>query len=134
MISHNTHHIQTLKALIKTPFFKTPISNVHNSRKPTQFSNPAIDFILNEVEDLQSSKPQLENTPFQDPPGRESVSKEKPCVEISHQWPEWVEFMEHLLKKGYFDEVGKGELGGKDANRIRTACLNFGRHRFDVIR
>lgn len=55
-------------------------------------------------------------------------------MEISHQWPEWVEFMEHLLKKGYFDEVGKGELGGKDANRIRTACLNFGRHRFDVIR
>ena len=136
LLTHVSNPIQTLKTLTKTPHFKTPISHFHNPHKSPQFSNPAIDFILNEVEDLQSSKPAVNNTPDHDPPLRESVSKE---VEISHHWPEWVEFIEHLLKKGYFEEVGcapfdKGELGAKDANRIRSACLKFARHRFDLIR
>ncbi|KAI3946481.1 hypothetical protein MKX01_017697 [Papaver californicum] len=58
---------------------------------------------------------------------------------ISHPWPEWVNLMDHLLKKGYFYErdeypFGQNEMSSKDSNLIRTACLNFGRDRFDVIR
>ncbi|KAK9277769.1 hypothetical protein L1049_007316 [Liquidambar formosana] len=57
-------------------------------------------------------------------------------VQISHPWPEWVQLMERLLKKGYFeaDPFQSGEMGAKDSNRIRTACLNFARDRFDLIR
>ncbi|MCL7041841.1 hypothetical protein MKW94_004403 [Papaver nudicaule] len=58
----------------------------------------------------------------------------------SHPWPEWVTLMEHLTKKGYYyperkeSPFGQSEMGHKDSNLIRTACLNFGRDRFDVIR
>ncbi|RZC61483.1 hypothetical protein C5167_023253 [Papaver somniferum] len=57
----------------------------------------------------------------------------------SHPWPEWVNLMEHLSKKGYYHErneypFGQNEMSNKDSNLIRTACLNSGRDRFDVIR
>ncbi|CAK7326800.1 unnamed protein product [Dovyalis caffra] len=59
-------------------------------------------------------------------------------VQISHPWPEWVDLMELLLKKGYFEPGGNPfkneELGSKDVNCIRTACLNFARDRFGLIR
>ncbi|GAV64798.1 zf-RanBP domain-containing protein, partial [Cephalotus follicularis] len=46
--------------------------------------------------------------------------------------------MEFLLKRGYFDGDGnpfeRGELGFKEANGIRTACLNFSRDRYSLIR
>lgn len=64
-------------------------------------------------------------------------------VEVSHPWPEWVQLMEHLLRKGYLDRsalrVGDASSSSslsasKDSNLIRTACLNFARDRFDIIR
>lgn len=59
-------------------------------------------------------------------------------VQISHSWPEWVELMEKLLKGGYFHQIGhpfgRAEMGPKEVNQIRTACLNFARHRFHLIR
>lgn len=47
--------------------------------------------------------------------------------------------MERLLKNGYFDEIGnpfanKGVSGNKEANLIRTACLNFARDNYQLIR
>lgn len=47
--------------------------------------------------------------------------------------------MAFLSTKGYLEEGGgnpfqNGEMGVKEANRIRTACLNFARDRFDLIR
>lgn len=48
--------------------------------------------------------------------------------------------MECLIKRGYFNADGNPfnkqneELGSKEANCIRTACLNFGRDRYSLIR
>lgn len=62
-------------------------------------------------------------------------------VEISHPWPEWVVLMERLLKKGYLDRTAfqraspaSSLSASKDSNHIRTACLNFARDHFDLIR
>ncbi|KAJ8555082.1 hypothetical protein K7X08_000017 [Anisodus acutangulus] len=100
-----------------------PISNFH-TKNP--FSNPAIQFILEEGKSFQSPEPAKQN--------------EKPSsgIQISHPWPEWVNLMEKLLKNGYFEGIGNpfanAEMGAKYANQIRTACLNLARDRFDLIR
>ncbi|KAF6155320.1 hypothetical protein GIB67_019846 [Kingdonia uniflora] len=74
-------------------------------------------------------------------------------VEVVHPWPEWIEFMERLVQQNYFDhrrndeermikdlaidtsgfEVEKEDFS-RDWFRVRTACLNFGRDRFDILR
>ncbi|OAY72271.1 Ubiquitin-conjugating enzyme E2 variant 1B, partial [Ananas comosus] len=57
-------------------------------------------------------------------------------VEVSHPWPEWVELMELLLKKGHLDPAALSPVspdGAKDSNHIRTACLSFARDRADLI-
>ncbi|KAK6921618.1 Zinc finger, RanBP2-type [Dillenia turbinata] len=66
-------------------------------------------------------------------------STKLPEVHITHPWPEWVELMQLLLAKGYFGGSGgnpfqKQDLGSKDLNSIRTACLNFARDQSDLIR
>ncbi|CAL0318575.1 unnamed protein product [Lupinus luteus] len=66
-------------------------------------------------------------------------NKEECVVQVSHPWPEWVNLMKWLLKKGYFDGAERnpfenGDLGAKECNVLRTACLNFGRDRFDLLR
>lgn len=62
----------------------------------------------------------------------------EPAVQVSHPWPEWVGLMECLLKNGYFHAEGNpfknADIGAKEANVIRTACLNFGRDHFDLVR
>lgn len=77
-------------------------------------------------------------------------------IEVVHPWPEWIEFMERLVQQNYFDHRRKDEDGmipnvplddvgglgfveeGFDFTRdwitVRTACLNFGRDRFDILR
>lgn len=82
---------------------------------------------------------------------KESVRKE---VELVHPWPEWMEFMERLVKQNYFDHRRKDEdkmvkdLGFSDVvedvvdvgidfndfKTVQTACLNFGKDRFDILR
>lgn len=83
--------------------------------------------------------------------GRNVFKKE---VELAHPWPEWIELMELLVKQNYFDHrrfnedqvvkdlpidlSGIAEDVGFDFTRdwatVRTACLNFGRDRFDILR
>ncbi|KAJ7977968.1 Zinc finger protein VAR3, chloroplastic [Quillaja saponaria] len=83
--------------------------------------------------------------------GGESVKKK---VELVHPWPEWIEFMERLVQQNYFDHRRKDEdkmvqdLGfdmaeaaedidfdfTKDFKTVQTACLNFGKDRFDIFR
>lgn len=82
---------------------------------------------------------------------KESVFKKE--VEVVHPWPEWVEFMERLAQQNYFDPRKKDEDKiiqdlsidvasfpeegfdfSKDWIAVRTACLNFGRDRFDILR
>ncbi|KAL0005229.1 hypothetical protein SO802_012790 [Lithocarpus litseifolius] len=102
-----------------------------------------LDFIMNEVEELQSSKPTNQITQSATEPEvifdlSGPTKAERTTVQISHPWPEWVDLMECLLKRGYFESNGNsfrnGEMGPKGSNYIRTACLNFARDRFDLIR
>ncbi|KAH7847131.1 hypothetical protein Vadar_022220 [Vaccinium darrowii] len=75
-------------------------------------------------------------------------------VEVVHPWPEWIELMERLVQQNYFDHRRKDEdkmvedLGfnmeevsedigfdfTRDWKTVQTACLNFGRDRFDILR
>ncbi|KAM7473832.1 hypothetical protein LguiB_021075 [Lonicera macranthoides] len=82
--------------------------------------------------------------------GGGSVSK---VVEVVHPWPEWIELMERLVHQNYFDHRRKDEdklvedLGfdmsevkeegfdfTRDWKTVQTACLNFGKDRFDILR
>ncbi|CAN0903341.1 Zinc finger protein VAR3, chloroplastic [Linum grandiflorum] len=67
------------------------------------------------------------------------VSKENgQAFQISHPWPEWMDLMELLVRRGYYEADGhpfqNEKLGPKDTNSIRTACLNFARDQFGLIR
>lgn len=129
---------------LQNPKFYIPISLLHikSTSKYNPFSNPAIDFILNEADqNLKPSEPSSSNPPKSQKSIVDNEEKEDSFnsrVQISHPWPEWVELMEKLLKGGYFDQTahpfGSNEMGSKDFNQIRTACLNFARDRFDLVR
>jgi len=128
----------SIKSCYKNPKFLLPISHLHGFSKIQD-----LDFIFEEVEVLDSSKPtnQKNQLPSKtNEPSDDSHPSERmeSTVQISHPWPEWVDLMELLLKRGYFEAggkpVGNKELGSKDASCIRTACLNFARDRFGLIR
>ncbi|XP_020577913.1 uncharacterized protein LOC110023043 [Phalaenopsis equestris] len=75
-------------------------------------------------------------------------------IEVVHPWPEWIELMERLASQNYFDFrrveedrvaasagidiSGVKEEVGLDLTRdwaaVRTACMNFGRDRFDILK
>lgn len=76
-------------------------------------------------------------------------------VELVHPWPEWIELMERLAQQNYFDHRRKNEdkmiqelgfdasqnapansdaLDFKNFKLVQTACLNFGKERFDIMR
>lgn len=79
-------------------------------------------------------------------------------VELVHPWPEWIELMERLVQQNYFDHRRKdedkmiedlgfdhryqdsragGDAGGLDFSNfklVQTACVNFGKDRFDILR
>uniref|UniRef100_A0A2P2IUY3 DNA polymerase n=1 Tax=Rhizophora mucronata TaxID=61149 RepID=A0A2P2IUY3_RHIMU len=89
-----------------------------------------------------------------------NVMKKKKELEVVHPWPEWIELMERLVQQNYFDhkrinedrmvkDLGfnldeDGNDGGcgdddigidlKDYKTVQTACLNFGKDRFDILR
>ncbi|KAL1188109.1 Zinc finger protein VAR3 [Cardamine amara subsp. amara] len=83
-------------------------------------------------------------------------------VELVHPWPEWMEFMERLVKQNYFDHrrerddddeivnnlgidvsnvglsdeknVSNGVALFQDFRAVQNACINFGKDRFDILR
>lgn len=74
-------------------------------------------------------------------------------VELVHPWREWIELMERLVQQNYFDHRRKDEdrivresgfeVGdipeeqldwNADLKTVQTACLNFGKDRFDILR
>ncbi|XP_030514234.1 zinc finger protein VAR3, chloroplastic-like isoform X2 [Rhodamnia argentea] len=108
--------------------------------------NSELDFTDNDVleVELKSAKPinpspqfvpGMENNVHPTEPSKSSMMA---AAQISHPWPEWVDLMVLLLKEDYFDAEGNPfqcvELGPKESNHIRTACLNFARDRYDVMR
>ncbi|OMO60679.1 Zinc finger, RanBP2-type [Corchorus capsularis] len=122
--------------------FLIPISHFHSSTKILH-PDSKLSVVFNELDELQSSAPVPNGA--QSPPGvelpfdkRMPSKRNESTVQISHPWQEWVDLMECLLKRGYFDGDGNpfenGELGSKEANSIRTACLNFARDQFSLIR
>uniref|UniRef100_A0A6N2M5N4 RanBP2-type domain-containing protein n=1 Tax=Salix viminalis TaxID=40686 RepID=A0A6N2M5N4_SALVM len=128
----------SIKSCNKNPKFLLPISHLHSFSKTRD-----LDFLLGEVEVLDSSKPasQKKQLPSKtNEPSDDSQPSERmeSTVQISHPWPEWVDLMELLLRRGYFEAdgnpVGNKELGSKDVGCIRTACLNFARDRSGLIR
>ncbi|XP_073131078.1 uncharacterized protein [Henckelia pumila] len=115
-------YVESLKPKFQNPRFHSPISHLHKhvSGKPS-LTSPANQFIQDEA---------------QGPPEKSAVLTN---VRISHPWREWVSLMHALLKKGYFDAIENpfsrnGELGSKEANSIRSACLNFARDQHQLIR
>ncbi|GAB4828721.1 hypothetical protein Ancab_018389 [Ancistrocladus abbreviatus] len=119
--------LQTLKNQFKITGFLSSISQLHCPGENQ-----------NEFEQLQSSASITQTPKFVASETKMRQEQTSAAFQIEHPWPEWVGLMEMLLKKGYFDEIGfpfqNGELGPKDSNLIRTACLNFGRDRFDLVR
>jgi hypothetical protein len=75
---------------------------------------------------------------FDEPKWKNQQLRENPAFQISHPWPEWVDLMECLIKKGHFHAEGNPfenpHLGAKESNLIRTACLNFGRDHSHILR
>ncbi|XP_039032212.1 uncharacterized protein LOC120167191 [Hibiscus syriacus] len=78
-------------------------------------------------------------------------------LEVVHLWPEWIELMERLVQQNYFDHKRRDEekmveemgfdmsnvaeevkddagIDFKDFKTVQTACLNFGKDRFDILR
>uniref|UniRef100_A0A2N9IV18 Uncharacterized protein n=1 Tax=Fagus sylvatica TaxID=28930 RepID=A0A2N9IV18_FAGSY len=79
-------------------------------------------------------------------------------VEVVHPWPEWIELMERLVGQNYFDHRRKDEdrmvkelgfrwVGGswgwrmimwglilRISRPVHTACVNFRKDRFDIMR
>ncbi|KAK1277728.1 hypothetical protein QJS04_geneDACA018811 [Acorus gramineus] len=104
---------------------------IHSS---SQNSNSRHGLMLRGVEELhQSMRPIQEVQGVEEKDGfwrKRGVAAPK-GVEASHTWPEWVKLMELLKRRGYLDHSA---IGGKESNRIRFACLSFGRDRFDLIR
>ncbi|KAK4423396.1 hypothetical protein Salat_1922400 [Sesamum alatum] len=141
MLNRN-FYLKFLKSQLPNPKFYLPVSHIHNpTSKNPLLNNPAIQFILNEAKQFQPSKTQF-NSHAQEEEEEFFPQKQNRFssnIQISHPWREWVDLMEKLLKNGYFDEIGNpfannGELGNKEANLIRTACLNFARDNYQLIR
>ncbi|GMI94514.1 Organelle Zinc finger 2, slow embryo development1 [Hibiscus trionum] len=78
-------------------------------------------------------------------------------VEVVHPWPEWIELMQRLVQQNFFDHKMRDddkmveELGFDTTNvveqvkddagidfmdykTVQTACINFGKERFDILR
>lgn len=139
-----TSHGYLYPALKRNTKCLTPLSHLHSSTEALDpDSRPS--FVFNELEELESSKSTNQDvqrsSEIDERSNLTGLSKGfESKVQIPHPWPEWVDLMECLMKGGYFDAGGNPfnnkneELGSKDANCIRTACLNFGRDRYSLIR
>lgn len=110
--------------------------------------DPKLGFVVNHIQNLQSDKTEHTASKHLDEEESDVTEEEKGAefdskLEIQHPWPEWISLMERLVENNYFesiassdeDEEGSHTSGMfKDLNRVRNACLNFGRDRFDILR
>ncbi|XP_026380609.1 uncharacterized protein LOC113275346 [Papaver somniferum] len=134
---HRTHRF--LYDVFKFPKFISSLSRF-NSTIVTLNSDPKVKTVQDRKGEESFSEEEEEEAAVLNKEGfPDMFSIEPKDNSSSHPWPEWVNLMEHLSKKGYYHErneypFGQNEMSNKDSNLIRTACLNFGRDRFDVIR
>uniref|UniRef100_J3LS25 RanBP2-type domain-containing protein n=1 Tax=Oryza brachyantha TaxID=4533 RepID=J3LS25_ORYBR len=93
------------------------------------------------------------------PPTLPPPTQQRQGLRGGHPWPEWRDFLEKLRAKGYFEQptlasradAAEGDVAAaaaaaeeepvasantypfKDLNRVKNACLKFGRERFDIL-
>ncbi|KAF9669964.1 hypothetical protein SADUNF_Sadunf13G0019300 [Salix dunnii] len=111
--------------------------------------------ILSQNENLESG-PSADGDSSVDFEESDLIELKRKEVELVHPWPEWIELMERLVQQNYFDHRRKvsdnmveslgldisgvgydGDGVGIDFNdyrTVQTACLNFGKDRFDIFR
>ncbi|RVX19030.1 hypothetical protein CK203_007175 [Vitis vinifera] len=118
------------------------------------------DQVLQRIRAWRESKPSTDSTADPDEEHKPEPQNERRelgggVVELAHPWKEWVELMERLVQQNYFDHRRKDEDGlveslgfgdvkevvddfgfdfTRDWKTVQTACLNFGRDRFDILR
>ncbi|GKV18567.1 hypothetical protein SLEP1_g28927 [Rubroshorea leprosula] len=89
--------------------------------------------------------------------GEVGEKKGEKAAELLHPWPEWIELMERLVQQNYFDHKRRDEdrmvqglgfdisnvaeevnddagIDFNDYKTVQTACINFGKDRFDILR
>lgn len=132
------HHRPLPLHISSISLFRSLAQFLHSEPLP---SDPRLGFVRQELQSIDHRSAPLPNGPqehsVQHP--RSDAIRE---VEVSHPWPEWVHFMGLLFRKGYLDRSNVQVVHGssysfsapKDSNSIRTACLNFARDRFDIVR
>ncbi|KAJ6816775.1 uncharacterized protein M6B38_415735 [Iris pallida] len=97
---------------------------------------------------------ELSKHPEEEEEGESSLSEFlKKEAEVVHPWPEWIELLDRLGRRGYLDRrtaveaaVAEGagiDLSGikeevgldfsRDWSTVRKACIDFGRDRFDIL-
>ncbi|PON75294.1 zinc finger protein [Parasponia andersonii] len=137
--TNNGYLYSNLRKHFKNLGIFSPISHFHDlSEKPG--CKPKLDFVLGEVEELQSSKPltRFTQSESESDEGPSPLKAEDSFVQMSHPWPEWVDLMECLLRRGYFEgdrnPFRNGQVGLRESKCIRTACLNFSRDQYNLIR
>ncbi|KAL0541858.1 hypothetical protein IC582_021932 [Cucumis melo] len=132
-INISTHKL--INFTLRTPKLLTPFVLFHGSDK-----NLASDSELELDSDKLGYRPPRSRRRWisEEQVDIREVSKAREFKVQIDPWPEWVDFMECLSKKGYFegDRIPflNAELGAKDFNHIRTASLDFARDRSDLIR
>lgn len=141
-LSHYPYLYSSFKSCCKSPRFIFPISLLHSSKQSLD-PNLMQDFVFDEVESRNSSSSVTRIAQSSSKTNElinqaEHTKRNESTVQISHPWPEWVDLMELLLKRGYFtsnmNPFLNGELGTKEMNWIRTACLNFARDQLGLVR
>lgn len=127
---------ELLNSALRSPKFLTPISLFHGSNK-TPASDSELEFDFDKFEHRSSKPISRRCRVSEEQIDRTEISKARELKVQIDPWPEWVDFMECLSKKGYFEGNGipflNGELG-REFNHIRTACLDFARDRSNLIR
>ncbi|XP_065852461.1 uncharacterized protein [Euphorbia lathyris] len=141
------HKDETLQRIRAWRQSKNAVQQQHQNPETTRNNNP--EMVSSQNEGFESSAP-LDFTPSS------SVElKEKREVELVHPWPEWIDLMQRLVQQNYFDHrridedklvedfgfdthgtVNTDEVGidFKDYRTVQTACVNFGKDRFDIFR
>lgn len=134
-INISTHEL--LNSTLRSPKFLTPLLLFHGSNKNLT-SDSELELDSDKLGYRSSIPTSRRSWVSEEQVDLREISKGRELKVQIDPWPEWVDFMECLSKKGYFegDRVPflNAELGAKDFNHIRTACLDFARDRSNLIR
>ncbi|XP_038874959.1 uncharacterized protein LOC120067474 [Benincasa hispida] len=137
LMNINTSTHELLNSSLRNPKFLTPLLLFHDFNKNLP-SDSELELDSDKLGYRSSIPSSRRSWISEEQVDRREISKARESKVQIDPWPEWVDFMECLSKKGYFegDRVPfmNTELGAKDFNHIRTACLDFARDRFNLTR